>query len=393
MRSKGRASGPLPFLLPVVFLVAGAAAGDIFQVRYEGDVPPAEADPPWEVEGRAEVDVADGLLHVDTGMPETFSITRHWSAEPEKGTYVRLRMRLASYTGEPTLAGAALRVADGTHEIIVIFSPGHVYVFGTDMARAIDTTDRAHDYRLSTRGTDFRFEVDGDLLFDGTGRFTQSYGGKNLVQFGDQSGQAGAEFYIDSFSYALGRFRNAPPSFSLLAQDRYELREGERIEVELGASDPDGDEISYRARELPPGASLDAGAGKLSWQVPFDAAGEHEIEIVATDGEYEASRTIRIAVANVNRAPRILHPRKTEAIYEAGSSIALYLSAEDEDGGDLACRAEGLPDGSSFEEGRRIFKWTPSKDQVGSHAVTFIASDGELETRLRYTIVVVPGGE
>ncbi|MBT4512689.1 MAG: T9SS type A sorting domain-containing protein, partial [Chloroflexi bacterium] len=61
-----------------------------------------------------------------------------------------------------------------------------------------------------------------------------------------------------------------------------------------------------------------------------------------------------------------------------GEEISFTLSATDADGDSLHFGMSGNPVGSTLSGAS--FSWTPSLDQVGSHAITFSVSDGKGET-------------
>lgn len=75
------------------------------------------------------------------------------------------------------------------------------------------------------------------------------------------------------------------------------VKETETVEIRKEATDPDGDEITYTISD-PVG---DDGV----WKTGYDDAGEYEVGVTASDGEYDISQTVKITVENVNRAPVI----------------------------------------------------------------------------------------
>jgi len=74
---------------------------------------------------------------------------------------------------------------------------------------------------------------------------------------------------------------NQPPVTEELAA--YRTYPGQDVRLVLPASDPDGNAIAFEADELPPGASLDADTGLLSWQPTEDDVGSYAVEYVVTD--------------------------------------------------------------------------------------------------------------
>lgn len=66
----------------------------------------------------------------------------------------------------------------------------------------------------------------------------------------------------------------------------------------------------------------------------------------------------------------------------SGSSLSFAVSAVDPNWTIPALSAENLPLGASFDDvetGRGRFQWVPTLDDVGTHPITFVASDGLLD--------------
>ncbi len=71
--------------------------------------------------------------------------------------------------------------------------------------------------------------------------------------------------------------------------------------------------------------------------------------------------------------------------------ISFLVEASDSDGTIPTLSAASLPTGAEFtvqDEGRAVFDWTPVKGQAGKYEITFLASDGTLETSQMASITV-----
>ncbi len=143
---------------------------------------------------------------------------------------------------------------------------------------------------------------------------------------------------------ATGVSGNNFPIFSDVA-DR-SVREGDRIEFILQATDTDNDPIRYGAANLPPGAVFDSlGTRKFTWTTNENSAGHFEVSFFASDmrGGVDEELVI-IDVANRNRAPIIVsrNPVGTPGVYPdtsfAGGKITMRVNAEDPDGDVLSYR-------------------------------------------------------
>lgn len=383
-------AGMSRLLLAVIIAGVAPAHADVFQVRYDADAAPNEADPPWGVDGEARVEVDGGILKAETTVDSSYALGRDWVAKPGEGCYVRLKLRMLTYRGNRAVGGCALRIADGAHEQVLLFATDSIVAYGTRLGHQVDLTDDFHDVRVGCRGNDFWVELDGRRVIDGKGCFTTRAGGRaNAIQFGDLSQVAGASWHLDLLAYAVGRSKNFSPAYEA-SGDPLQAREGEPIDIDVRAKDPDGDEVRYTAKSLPEGATLDESLGRLTWTPSFRSAGTHVIDVAASDGDRISERRVEIVVADVNRPPAFTQPKRDEVAYDVGTMIVFAPKAEDPDEDPLTYRVEGLPNGAAFDPVSRMIRWTPMKDQVGSHAIRFFASDGKVEVEKVFTFRVEP---
>ncbi len=155
-------------------------------------------------------------------------------------------------------------------------------------------------------------------------------------------------------------------------------QEGQLMEFQLTASDPDPDDIiTFNAENLPTGASLDQNTGLFSWVPGYDQAGNYEVEFTVTDDGNPLGldvEIITITIGNVNRLP-IFTPVGSQAVDE-GELLEFSVIATDPDSGDVVIiTAANLPDGANFNQISGQFSWTPGYLQEGTYTVTFTATD------------------
>jgi len=157
------------------------------------------------------------------------------------------------------------------------------------------------------------------------------------------------------------------------------VTEGERLELALAASDPDGQVLSYGAAPLLPGASLDA-SGHFTYEPPFDTAGcggtrTLWVELSASDPDgNRASESVPIGVSDhpTGAAPVLADP--ADRSVRVGDAVRIQLTASDADGDALAFSAAPLPAGATLSA-TGLFAWTPTSAQVGTFRIAFTASD------------------
>lgn len=169
------------------------------------------------------------------------------------------------------------------------------------------------------------------------------------------------------------------PVSELLA---FSVAEGERLALSIEASDPDGDEVTLRAEgvdgTLPAGLSLSP-QGALVFTPDFDQAGDHVVEVVASDGRGgEDRKTLLLRVDPVNRAPVVEGP--SFAMVAEGEWLEVSYVAHDPDGEPLtwslepeALLARGVVLESSGHAAR--LTWTPGFDDAGDYVLTVTAVD------------------
>jgi len=75
---------------------------------------------------------------------------------------------------------------------------------------------------------------------------------------------------------------------------------GETVDLSFTGQDADNDKLNYQASDLPPGATLDAANGKLSWKPNADQTGSFKVTVTVSDGSDSAETSTNITV---NPAP------------------------------------------------------------------------------------------
>ena len=74
--------------------------------------------------------------------------------------------------------------------------------------------------------------------------------------------------------------------------------------LDAGATDPDGDPLTYAATGLPDGLSINTSSGLISGTLSSTSAGLHHVTVTVTDGVMvDASDSFDWTVGNVNQEP------------------------------------------------------------------------------------------
>ncbi len=152
--------------------------------------------------------------------------------------------------------------------------------------------------------------------------------------------------------------------------------ENELLEFTITGWDPDGDNVAFRAENLPPGAEFNPDTQRFSWTPGFDDAGNYKVLFtVADDGtpNMENSEEVTITIGNVNRPPEI-DPIGNLSGFE-NEYLGVKITAKDPDNDGLSYGASDLPQGASFDPDTQIFSWTPGQGDAGTYNVSFNVTD------------------
>ena len=93
---------------------------------------------------------------------------------------------------------------------------------------------------------------------------------------------------------------NAPPIIDPIANKT--ATEGQNLSFVISATDPDGDTLTYSAKNLPAGATFNAATKTFSWTPSDSQAGTYSVTFTATDGELEDDKIVNITVGDVTAA-------------------------------------------------------------------------------------------
>jgi predicted DNA-binding antitoxin AbrB/MazE fold protein len=179
---------------------------------------------------------------------------------------------------------------------------------------------------------------------------------------------------------------NRPPVFGEIP--RIEVREGERVEIPLFASDPDGDSVTISSDSLPENASIENNV--FTWVPDYDTVTEGSaripVEFKATDGKEDAFKEVNITVFNVNRAPEITGASPGPS-FSVGlnNKVAFEINASDPDGDEISYvwKFSFLEQYKAGNAMLRKFSTT------GRKKVTVIVSDGKEETEHVWNVNVI----
>ncbi|MBI5741954.1 MAG: cadherin-like domain-containing protein [Nitrospirae bacterium] len=171
------------------------------------------------------------------------------------------------------------------------------------------------------------------------------------------------------------------PLMPLVVVDKYyEVTEGEMLQFQVTAYDPDGTAVILSASPLIDNAAFAAtggiqASGTFTFTPDNSQQGKHYITFTATDPlGYKGREMVTISVNNLNHAPVIGF--EPPAPIDEGRALALSLDVTDPDGDMLSVSAAPLPENAIFVEATRTLTFTPDYEQAGEYDITFAADDG-----------------
>ncbi|MCD6505518.1 tandem-95 repeat protein [Candidatus Poribacteria bacterium] len=293
-----------------------------------------------------------------------------WTPGPhDSGTY-DLTVTVTDSKGGSAETNFKVVVADVNHPPKIKAIPDQSVKEGQTLSLAVEASDPDGDpisYKAENlpKGAEFQ----GNTMiwtpdYDQAGEYKVKF----IASDGKEKDEAEVRIVVENVDRPPVIQMSQPDGATLL------ISEGERIQLQIGATEPDGEDVSLSAVGLPQGATFTDGI--FDWTPSYNQSGEYTVTFVATDSEGNSSqRKINISVADVNCPPQFGDmPEKMEV--KVGEEINLTVDVSDPDGDEVRVKVHPLPKGASFGKDH-IFKWTPTEDQVGLYTITFTAIDSK----------------
>ena len=175
----------------------------------------------------------------------------------------------------------------------------------------------------------------------------------------------------------------APQDPEVTQPDDQEDNEGDTITpLQIEATDPNGDVMTYAATDLPTGLSIDPDTGIISGTVAYTAAQGlptkvYSVTVTVTDVP-DGNETPVVFSWTINRVnvPPVLENPGQQTNHE-GDLVSLQIVATDANEDTLTYGASGLPPGLSINTSTGLISDTISGAIVSTYSVSVTVTDGE----------------
>ncbi|MCK4670536.1 MAG: hypothetical protein KAT43_05010 [Nanoarchaeota archaeon] len=171
------------------------------------------------------------------------------------------------------------------------------------------------------------------------------------------------------------------------------VREGEELFIPLKGYDPDDDELSYKIKGL---------VNRNNQTIGFDKQGEHNIIIIVTDGQLEASTTAVIEVIDMNQPPKFKIGRYN---VKEGETLRVPLIARDPDNDEIKFKVKDGPKGAKIDNNSLVWEVPydavhhlvidengakiPNPKNYNEFVIVLAASDDDYDTIVNTTVKVI----
>lgn len=180
------------------------------------------------------------------------------------------------------------------------------------------------------------------------------------------------------FSWTVNGLPNTPPQVTDPGDQNDNLED--IINLQIEATDADGDDLTYTAEDLPPGLSIDADSGLITGSPT--TPGSYAVLVTVQDGNGGEDSTVFawIIFEAPNSPPVITDPEDQTNVLN--DIVSLQIEAVDANNDPLTYTAVNLPPGLSIDEETGLISGTLS--EAGRYGVLIIVEDsnGDSDTAI-----------
>lgn len=147
--------------------------------------------------------------------------------------------------------------------------------------------------------------------------------------------------------------------------------------------------LTFSLLDAPEGASIDPLTGVFSW-TPSEAQGPASYSLIlqVSDGQLTDQETITVRVNEVNTAPVLTPISNQTAITDTELRFQAVATDPDLPAQILTYSLQNAPTGASIDPATGQFSWTPTADQIATHSMTVLVSDGQATASQSFDVTV-----
>lgn len=160
---------------------------------------------------------------------------------------------------------------------------------------------------------------------------------------------------------------------------------GGSANLQITASDPDGDTLRFSATGLPAGLQISSGTGRISGT--YIAAGNFAVAVTVTDGKVSARVEFAWNVAAPPNAPPVANAQTVFVSFD--TSRAIVLAGFDPENDPLTFNLVANPTSGSLSGTPPNLTYTPDSGFSGTDSLQFTVRDGEYESDPAEVTIVV----
>jgi subtilisin family serine protease len=203
---------------------------------------------------------------------------------------------------------------------------------------------------------------------------------------------SGGLFVTQSYTIVVSAPVNRPPVIN--SSPVTTATQGLVYSYSVGATDPDGNTLTYALTNPPTGMTIIAGSGLIKWTPTNAQVGSKNVSVSVTDsGGLSATQSYTITVANVNDAPvaqNNTYSVNQGTVLTVAASTGVLANDSDPDGDALtAVLFAGPTKGTLTLNANGSFTYTPNVGYSGADSFTYRAFDGILYSNAATVTVTV----
>jgi hypothetical protein len=184
--------------------------------------------------------------------------------------------------------------------------------------------------------------------------------------------------------FSVGESPNRPPAVTNPGTQNN--GENDTVSLQILASDPDNNPLSYSAVGLPAGLGINSSTGLISGTIAFGANPTNNVSVTVSDGTLTDTANFTWTVFHVNAAP-VADNQNAETAQDSATPVT--LTATDANGDALTYAVVSAPAHGVLSGTAPNLTYTPTLDYSGADSFAFKANDGQVDSNVAAVAIAV----